>query len=84
MPCSAVPRSPVGEAVFEHEVLPLLQDGGRTVPVERVLEDDEVVRGEEPLLVLHVELEIVVPLVEVVKRDAIQPAHGVRQCPLHA
>ena len=78
------PAFPVGEAVFEHEVLPFLEHGGRTVPVERVLENDEVVRGEELLFVLHVELKIVVPLVQVVERHPVEPAHGVRQRPLHA
>jgi len=60
----------VGEAVFEHEIEPLFQEGGATIPVERMLEDDDVVGPQELLLMGDVDVKIRVGLVEIVKRDA--------------
>lgn len=65
----------VGEAVFEHEIEPLFQEGGATIPVERMLEDDDVVGPQELLLMGDVDVKIGVGLVEIVKRDA---RHGPR------
>ena len=62
----------VGPAVFQHQVLPFLEDGRRAVPVKGVLEDDEVVFGEQLLLALDVDEEVGIGLVQIVEGDAGQ------------
>ena len=65
--------------MFQHEVLPLLDQRGCAVPVERVLHDHDVVIGEELLLAGDVDVEIRVVLVQVVEGHAGKRAHGLHQ-----
>jgi hypothetical protein len=68
----SLPRPPV----LQHEVLPLLEDRRRAVPVERELEDDDVVPDEELLFAPHVEVEARILLVQVVERERGVRRHG--------
>src|SRR5687768_5553379 len=61
----------VGPPVLEHEVLPLLEDRWDRVPVERVLEHDDVVLEQQLLLEPDVDSQRRIFLVEVADRDAI-------------
>ena len=47
--------SPTG---LDHVILPLLEQSGRAVPVERELQHDAVMRFDEPLLMFDVDSEI--------------------------
>ena len=71
--------TPVGPAVLEHQVLPLLQDRRARVPVERVLEDDDVVLLEQTLLPRDVDVEVRVRLVEIVHDHPVEAAHLLRK-----
>src|SRR5205814_2793603 len=66
----------VGEVVFEHEIEPLLQERRAAIPEKRVLEHDDLVREQLLLLEVHVDLEIGIGLVKVVKRDAFHLPGG--------
>lgn len=65
-----------GEAVFEDEIEPLLQECGAAIPVERMLKHDDVVRDELRLLARDFEVKIRIRLVEVVKGHAWDVAGG--------
>ena len=56
-----------GEAVLEDEILPFFQQGRSAVPVERMLEDDELVIAEGLLLGGDVDVEIEVLFVQILK-----------------
>ena len=72
----------VGIAIFQHQVHPLLHDGGAGVPVEGVLEDDEIVLCQQCLLALHVYIHVRVLLIEVVQGDPLQAVDGLQQLPV--
>ncbi len=66
----------VGEAEFEDQIEPLFEQRGAAIPKERVLKYDRVVLVEEGLFAGHVDLEIGVGFVEIVKGDAGDRARG--------
>lgn len=70
--------------MLEHEVLPLLEQRGRAVPVEGELHDDDVVRDEERLLARHVDVEGGIRFVEVVQRQLGARGHVREHAPVHA
>ena len=74
----------VGEAVLEHQVEVLLHERGGAVPVERMLQDDDVVRDEPALLGGDVDLEVRVGLVQVVDRDALEIADRLEEAAVDA
>ena len=55
----------IGEAMFENQVLPLLQQGRGALPIERVLKDDDVVGEQSLLFTGHIDVEVGVLLVEI-------------------
>ena len=76
--------SPVGPAVRKHEILPLLENGGCAVPEKRMVIDQYIVGFQQMLFVLHVDVEVWIDLVEVVKRHPFQHLHGLFQNPVNA
>ena len=74
----------VRPAVREHEVLPLLHERRRAVPVERVLPHDHIVRRSSCLLARHVDVEVGIALVQVVHGHVGHGARRGQQGALHA
>ena len=70
----------LGPGVLENQVVPLLDDGRCRVPVERVLEDNDVVAFAKLLFVGDINEEIWVAGVKIMKRNAIERFHGLPQC----
>jgi hypothetical protein len=60
----------VGPAVLQHKIDPLLQQRRNRVPEERVLQNQDFVLLEQGLFPLHINVEIRVRLVKVVKGGA--------------
>ena len=78
-PASAVPPVPYAPTVLEDQVLPLLDEGRRAVPEERVLADDDVVGEQQILLAPDVDVEVRVGLVEVVDVYPLDRARRLEQ-----
>ncbi len=70
------PVQAVGKPVLQDQVLPLLQDGGSGVPVERVLEHHHLVRQQALLLAFDIDLKIEILGVQIDQRDAFQHSRG--------
>jgi len=62
----------MGPTVFKYHVDPLFEQGRRPVHVQGMLPDDDLMVKKEFLLPLHVDVEIGVFLVKVVKGNAGQ------------
>ena len=52
--------------MLEDEIYPLLEERGRAVPVERMLQDEDLVGDEKLLLTLDIYVEVRIALVEIV------------------
>ena len=48
----------IGPSVLEDEIYPLLEERGRAVPVERMLQDEDLVGDEKLLLTLDIYVEV--------------------------
>ena len=70
--------------MLEHEVEVLLHERGGAVPVERMLQDDHVVRDEPALFGGDVDLEVRVGLVQIVNRDAFEIADRLEEATVDA
>ena len=68
--------------MLQHQVLPFLQDRRRAVPEDRVLKDDYVMVGEKLLLPLHIDIELGILLVEIVKGHPGKLPHMIRENPV--
>ena len=56
--------------MFQDQVLPLLQNSRRTIPEERMMEDDDVVLLSERLFPSHVDVKLGIRLIQIVYGDA--------------
>jgi hypothetical protein len=74
---------PVSPVVLENKVLPLLQDGRRAVPEERVLKNDYFVSNQEFLFSGHVDPEVWVGLKKIVEGDSFHGSDGLDQYSVH-
>ena len=72
-----VAARPVGPAKLKHKIEPFLDDGRRRIPVEGMLQHDEIMIEEKRLLMADIDGEIGIGGIEVVKSDAGQVADGV-------
>lgn len=66
----------VGEAVLQDQILPLLQQSRSVAPIERVLQNDDVMGEQGLLLVGNIDVEVGIFLTEVVKRHARHVVDG--------
>ena len=57
----------IGPAVLQHQILPFLDDGGRRVPVEGVLQHDEIMIEQPLLLARDVDVEVGILGVEIAR-----------------
>jgi hypothetical protein len=78
----AVAARAVGPADLEDEVEPLLHDGGAGVPVEGMLEDDQIMVRKQSLLMGHIDREMRILGVEIANGDALEAADGCDHGPL--
>ena len=69
----------VGKAVLQYQVLPLLQQCGGGVPVQREHEDHHVVLDQAALLALDIDTEVRVLAVQVDHGDALDPSRCLQQ-----
>ena len=65
----------VGKSVLEHEIQPLFQQRWTAVPIERVLEHDDVVFQKQSLFLRHVYVEVGVMLIEIAEGEGIRLLH---------
>ena len=77
-----LPFRAIGPTVLEDQILPILQDRRRALPVDRVLEDHYVMTLKQPLFVLHVDVEVRIGLVKVVNGDPFEPLRLDNQPPV--
>ena len=56
----------VSEAVFKHQILPLLQNCRRTVRIKRVLKDNDIMLKQQRLFPRDIDVEFWIPLIEIV------------------
>ena len=62
--------------MLKHEIEPFLDDGRGGIPVEGVLQDDEVVFKQQGLFAVDIDQEIGIGGVEVVNGDALEIPDG--------
>jgi hypothetical protein len=70
--------------MLQYQILPLLQERRYAVPIERMLENDRVVRPEQLLLAADIYVVIGIVLVEIVHRKARQLRQAPKQPPIYA
>ena len=56
----------VSEAVFKYQILPLLQNRRRTIPIKRMLKDNDIMLKQEGLFTCDIDVEFWIPLIEIV------------------
>ena len=62
----------IGPAIGEHVILPLLEEGGRAVPIHRELQDDVVIGFQQLLFGGDVNLAVRIELVDFVNESAVR------------
>ena len=68
--------STVSETILKDEVLPLLQERRATVPVKRVLENDDIMTQQQLLLAFHMDIKVRIFFVEIVNCDIFEVLHS--------
>jgi hypothetical protein len=58
--------------MFQHQVKPLLDDGWATIPVKRMLKNDDVMLDQQLLFSLDINVKVGVAFVQVIDGYALQ------------
>ena len=74
-----MPLGAEGKTVLQYLIHPLLEDGGAGVPVEGVLEEDDIVLQQQLLLMGHVDEGVGIALAEIVHRHPLHIAQCLQQ-----
>ena len=73
------PVGPIRETVFQYEILPFLQDGRRRIPVEGMLENDNLMIDQPRLFKVNIDLEIRVLGVQIDEGHTVDAGRCIRQ-----
>ena len=78
------PLRTVGPAMFQYQVLPLFEEGWRAIPIKGVLQDDQIMVGQQLLFTGNVDVKIRISLVEIIQGDARQLGQAAQQLAMNA